>query len=691
MTKIVVDGIELDVPPEYTLLQACEAAGAEIPRFCFHERLSIAGNCRMCLVEVKGSPKPVASCAWAVRDCRPGPNGEPPVVNTKTPLVKKAREGVMEFLLINHPLDCPICDQGGECDLQDQAMAYGVDSTRYAENKRAVEDKYIGVLVKTSMNRCIHCTRCVRFMTEVAGVPELGAISRGEDMEITTYLEQAMSSELQSNVVDLCPVGALTSKPYAFTARPWELNKTESIDVMDAVGSAIRIDTRGREVMRILPRLNEDVNEEWISDKTRHVVDGLRAQRLDQPYIRENGRLRPATWNEAFAVVTEKVKAAKPERIGAIAGDLCAVEEMFALKDLMARLGSKNIDARQRGSMIDPRWGRAAYLFNATIPGIEQADALLIVGSNPRKEAAILNARIRKRWRMGHFPIALIGERVDLTYPYHHIGAGPESLAMLAEGKGDYADIFYRAERPLILVGASIFTREDGARVAALAARAAVEFGAVTDNWNGYSVLHYAASRVGALDIGFVPGEGGKTALQMASGEVDVLFSLGADEIDVERGPFVVYIGSHGDAGAHRADVILPGAAYPEKSGIYVNTEGRVQMAARAAFPPGDAREDWAIMRALSDHLGVRLPYDSQSQLRQALFAQYPHLQRIGTVTPGDIADLRRLAQLPGAPDKAPFRSVIEDFYLTNPIARASAVMAECSALAEQRAMTAAE
>jgi NADH-quinone oxidoreductase subunit G len=691
MTKIVVDGIEIHVPAEYTLLQACEAAGAEIPRFCFHERLSIAGNCRMCLVELKGSPKPVASCAWAVRDCRPGPNGEPPVVNTRTPMVKKAREGVMEFLLVNHPLDCPICDQGGECDLQDQAMAYGADTSRYIENKRAVEDKYIGVLVKTSMNRCIHCTRCVRFTTEVAGVPELGAIGRGEDMEITTYLEQAMTSELQSNVVDLCPVGALTSKPYAFTARPWELNKTESIDVMDALGSAIRIDTRGREIMRILPRVNEDVNEEWISDKTRHVVDGLRAQRLDTPYIRENGRLRAATWAEAFALVTQKVKAARPDRIGAIAGDLCAVEEMFALKDMMARLGSKNIDARQRGSMIDPRWGRAAYLFNATIPGIERADALLIVGSNPRKEAAVLNARIRKRWRQGHFPIALIGQRADLTYPYHYLGAGPDSLAELANGKGDYADILYKAERPLVLVGASIFTRNDGARVAALAARVAVEVGAVSDSWNGYSVLHYAASRVGALDIGFVPDEGGKTAVQMASGEVDVVFSLGADEIDVDRGPFVVYIGSHGDAGAHRADVILPGAAYPEKSGLYVNTEGRVQMAARAAFPPGDAREDWAIMRALSDHLGARLPYDSLAQLRQAIFAAHPHLQRIGTITPGDGADLRRLAQLPGAPDKAPFASVIDDFYLTNPIARASAVMAECSALAERRTMTAAE
>jgi NADH-quinone oxidoreductase subunit G len=692
MTKLIVDGTEIDVPAEYTLLQACEAAGAEIPRFCFHERLSIAGNCRMCLVELVGSPKPVASCAWSVRDCRPGPNGEPPVVNTRTPMVKKAREGVMEFLLINHPLDCPICDQGGECDLQDQAMAYGVDSSRYWENKRAVEDKYIGVLVKTSMNRCIHCTRCVRFVTEVAGVPELGAIGRGEDMEITTYLENAMTSELQGNVVDLCPVGALTSKPYAFVARPWELNKTESIDVMDAVGSAIRIDTRGREVMRILPRTNDDVNEEWISDKTRHVVDGLRSQRLDMPYIREAGRLRPATWDEAFALIAIKVKDARPERIGAIAGDLCAVEEMFALKDLMTRLGSKNLDARQRGSMIDPRWGRALYIFNATIAGIEKADAALIVGSNPRHEAAVLNARIRKRWRMGHFPIGLIGERVDLTYPYHYLGAGPESLADLAAGKGDFFDILSEAKRPLLILGAGALARNDGPRIAALAARAAVKIGAVTDDWNGFSVLHSAASRVGALDIGFVPGDHAQTALQMAdTGNLDVLFLLGADEIDVMPGAFVVYIGSHGDAGAHRADVILPGAAYPEKSGIYVNTEGRVQMAARAAFPPGDAREDWAIIRALSEHLGHKLGYDSLAQLRQALFAAHPHMMRIDQIEPSDPGDVRRMAQIEGMPDKAPFTSVVEDFYLTNPIARASAVMAECSALAEARRSVAAE
>jgi len=687
MTKIIVDGTEVDVPPEYTLLQACEAAGAEIPRFCFHERLSIAGNCRMCLVELVGSPKPVASCAWGVRDCRPGPNGEPPVVNTRTPMVRKAREGVMEFLLINHPLDCPICDQGGECDLQDQAMAYGVDSSRFQENKRAVEEKYLGPLVKTIMTRCIHCTRCIRFATEVAGVPELGAIGRGEDMEITSYLEQALTSELQGNVVDLCPVGALTSKPYAFAARPWELGKTESIDVMDAVGSAIRVDTRGREVMRILPRLNEDVNEEWISDKTRHVVDGLRTQRLDQPYLRENGRLRPASWSEAFAAIAQKVKATSAARIGAIAGDLATVEEMFALKTLMASLGSANIDCRQDGVRLDPALGRASYIFNPTIAGIEQADALMIVGANPRREAPVLNARIRKRWRAGGFKVALIGERADLTYDYDYLGAGPETLAGLK------ADVLGEAQRPLWLIGQGALARPDGAAILSLAAKLATAGGAVSEGWNGFGVLHTAAARVGGLDIGFVPDEGGLDAATMAAyGTLDVLFSLGADEIDVAPGAFVVYIGTHGDRGAHRADVILPGSAYPEKSGIYVNTEGRVQMAARAAFPPGEARDDWAILRALSDVLGARLPYDSLGALRQALFAAHPHMQRVDAIAAGNAADIERLGGLGGETDKAPFRSAVGDFYFTNPIARASATMAECSALAEGRgALVAAE
>jgi NADH-quinone oxidoreductase subunit G len=693
MAKLIVDGKEIDVPPEYTLLQACETAGAEIPRFCFHERLSIAGNCRMCLVELAGSPKPVASCAWAVRDCRPGPKGEPPEVKTRSPMVRKAREGVMEFLLINHPLDCPICDQGGECDLQDQAMAYGMDQSRFRENKRAVEDKYLGALVKTAMNRCIQCTRCVRFATEVAGVPELGAIGRGEDMEITTYLEEAMVSELQGNVVDLCPVGALTSKPYEFAARSWELNKTESIDVMDALGSAIRIDTRGREVMRILPRVNDDVNEEWISDKTRHVVDGLRTQRLDQPYVRDGkGQLRPATWGDAFRVIANKLTRANPKRMGALVGDLAAVEEIFALKDLMTRLGVANLDCRQDGSALDPKWGRASYLFNSTIAGIDTADALLLIGTNPRREAAVLNARIRKRWRNAkNFPIGLIGAKAPLTYTYDYLGAGPETLAGIA--RHSFAEAMRKAERSLVIVGADALARPDGAAIASLAAKAATELGAIKDSWNGYSVLHHAASRVGALDLGFVPGEGGLTARQMAaSGTLDIAFLLGVDEIDIASGAFVIYIGTQGDRGAARADVVLPGAAYPEKSATYVNTEGRVQMATRASFPPGDAREDWAILRALSDVLGKKLPYDSLAALRQALYRAHPHLMRIGAITPGDAADLQKLAARGGAADKAPFRSSMADFYFTNPIARCSAVMAECSALAIGRsAMTAAE
>ncbi len=690
MTKLIVDGKEIDVPPEYTLLQACEAGGAEIPRFCFHERLSIAGNCRMCLVELVGSPKPVASCAWGVRDCRPGPKGEPPEVKTRSPMVRKASEGVMEFLLINHPLDCPICDQGGECDLQDQSMAYGIGSSRFHENKRAVEDKYLGALVKTSMNRCIQCTRCVRFATEVAGVPELGAIGRGEDMEITTYLEHAMTSELQGNVVDICPVGALTAKPYAFAARPWELDKTESIDVMDALGCAIRIDTRGREVMRILPRTNDDINEEWISDKTRHVVDGLRTQRLDQPYVRQNGQLRPASWPEAFDAIARKVTRVNPKRMGALVGELAAVEDVFALKDLMTRLEVVNLDCRKDGSAPDPRWGRATYLFNATIAGIDTADGLLIVGSNPRKEAAILNARIRKRWRAGKFPIGLIGPKADLTYGYDYIGAGPETLADIA--RHSFAESLRKAERPILLVGAETFARGDGAAIAALAAKAAIDLGAVKDGWNGYSVLHSAASRVGALDLGFVPGQGGLNTRQMAAlGTLDVLFLLGVDEFDIAPGAFVIYIGTHGDRGAMRADVVLPGAAYPEKSAIYVNTEGRVQMATRASFPPGDAREDWAIVRALSDVLGKKLPYDSLAALRQSLFKAHPHMQRLGQIAAGDAADLKKLAAAGGATDKTAFRSAVDEYYFTNPIARASAIMAECSAIAQERAsMTAA-
>ena len=678
MSKIVIDGKEIEIPAEYTLLQACEVAGAEIPRFCYHERLSIAGNCRMCLVEVKGGPpKPTASCAMGVKDLRPGPNGEPPVVFTNSPMARKARKGVMEFLLINHPLDCPICDQGGECDLQDQAMAYGADLSRFSENKRAVEDKYIGALVKTSMNRCIQCTRCVRFVTEVAGVPELGAIGRGEDMEITSYLEQALSSELQGNVVDLCPVGALTAKPTAFHARPWEYAKTESIDVMDALGSSIRVDARGREVVRILPRVNDTINEEWISDKTRHVVDGLKTQRLDRPYMRVDGRLRPASWAEAFTAVARKVAAASPSRIGAIVGDLATVEEMFALKSLLAKLGSPNIDCRQDGSKLHPKFGRASYLFNSTIAGIEHADAILIIGSNPRHEAAVLNARIRKRWLRGVAPIGIIGPRADLTYKYNYLGAGPETLAQGLDKPPE------GVAKPMMIVGSGALARPDGVAVLASVANAALAAGVVKDGWNGFNVLHGAASRVGGLDLGLVPDEGGLDAPAMAKANaLEVLINVGADEIDIEPGAFVVYVGTHGDRGAHRADVILPGAAYTEKTGIYVNTEGRPQFAERAVFPPGDAREDWSILRALSDPLGAKLPFDSLTQLRAALAVAYPFLVRFDDVAPADADVFRTIAGLGGSVDKAAFVPAVSDFYCTNPIARASRVMAECSALA---------
>src|SRR5271163_3480554 len=685
MTKLIVDGKEIDVPPEYTLLQACEVAGAEIPRFCFHERLSIAGNCRMCLIEVVGIPKPQASCAMGVKDLMPNKDGSLKVISTRSPMVRKAREGVMEFLLINHPLDCPICDQGGECDLQDQAMAYGVDSSRYRENKRAVEDKYLGALVKTSMNRCIQCTRCVRFATEVAGVPELGAIGRGEDMEITSYLEHALTSELQGNVVDLCPVGALTAKPTRFHARSWEYSKTESVDVMDALGSAIRIDSRGREVIRILPRINEAINEEWISDKTRHVVDGLKTQRLDRPYVRIDGKLTPATWQRAFAAIAAKVKAAKPERIGALAGDLASVEEMFALKGLMDKLGAASVDCRQDGSKLDPKWGRASHLFNSTIAGIDAADAIMIIGSNPRLESPVLNARIRKRWLKGDCLIGVVGERADLTYRYNYLGAGPDSLARFADHPPA------NKAKPMFILGAGAFARPDGGAVLALAAKAAMALGVVKDGWNGFNVLHSVASRVGGLDLGLVPGAGGLDAMAMVkAGALDVLFNLGADEIEIQPGAFVVYIGTHGDKGAHRADVILPGGAYTEKTGTYVNLEGRPQFAERAIFPPGDAREDWAILRALSEAVGAKLPFDSQSQLRAALARAHPHLAQIDVVPPADGAVLGAIGDA-GEIGSAPFTSAVSDFYLTNPIARASRVMAECSALAKDRFARAAE
>ncbi|MEQ1928953.1 MAG: NADH-quinone oxidoreductase subunit NuoG [Parvularculaceae bacterium] len=689
--KVKVNGREIEVAANLTLLQACEAAGEEIPRFCYHERLSVAGNCRMCLIEVKGGPpKPVASCAQNVRDLRAGPNGETPELFTNTPMVKKAREGVMEFLLINHPLDCPICDQGGECDLQDQAVGYGRDDSRYQENKRVVEEKHMGPLIKTFMTRCIQCTRCVRFATEIAGVDDLGLINRGESAEITTYLQKAVESELTGNLIDVCPVGALTSRPYAFNARPWELSKTETIDVMDAVGSNIRVDARGRDVMRILPRANDAVNEEWIADKSRFVWDGLRRQRLDQPFIRENGKLRAARWGEALALVAGKIEATPVKRIGAIVGDLVPAEAVKALKDLMAAIESPHTDCRQDGGRLGGG-PREAYLFNSGIAGVERADRILLVGTNPRTEAPLVNARIRKTWLANpNARIAVIGEKSALTYDYQHLGAGPESLA--AAG-----DFLIGADRPMIIVGMGAIARADGAAILAEIAAVAAAVGAVKPGWNGFNILHCAASRVAALDLKFLPKAGGLDfAGILASAEADdirLVYNLGCDEFDTSKlkSAFVVYQGSHGDVGAAAANVIFPGAAYVEQSGVYANTEGRAQMAQRATFPPGEAREDWAIIRALSDRIGKTLPYDDLFALRQAMIIDAPVLGRLNQGPSGAAPlDLAKLG-VKGITRPTPFRSPVRDYYFTNPIARASKTMAECSAHASTASSLAAE
>ena len=672
MPKLTVDGVEIEVEPGATVLQACETAGAEIPRFCYHERLSIAGNCRMCLVEMEKSPKPVASCAMPAADGM--------IIHTASDVARKAREGVMEFLLINHPLDCPICDQGGECDLQDQAMGYGADRTRYLETKRAVKDKHMGPLIKTVMTRCIHCTRCVRFATEIAGVSELGLLGRGEHAEITTYLEKALDSELSANVIDLCPVGALTSRPYAFAARPWELKRTETVDAMDACGCNIRVDTRGSEVMRVLPRVHENINEEWISDKTRYACDGLKRQRLDRPYVRRGGKLEPASWDEAFAAITERLRWAGGEKFAALAGDMADCESMVALKDLTAALDSPHLDCRTDGARLDASC-RGAYLFNSSIAGIEDADAILIVGSNPRWEAPIINARIRKRWLAGGCDVGVIGEALDLTYGYEHLGDGPAALAAISRGEGSFAEALQRAERPMLILGQGALARDDGAAVLGAARRVAESCGMVSDDWNGFNVLHTAAGRVGGMDLGFLPGDGGRDLEGIlagaAAGDITTVYLLDCDEIDMGRlgEAFVIYQGHHGDAGAHRADVILPGSAYTEKDATYVNTEGRVQRTRLCAFAPGDAREDWKIVRALSDVLGERLPYDTLEQVRRRLIDVNPALGRLDMTAPGGWGAFGS----DGALGESPFRSPIADFYRTDPISRASLTMAECS------------
>ena len=672
MAKMTIDDQEVEVENGLTVLQACEQIGIEIPRFCFHERLSVAGNCRMCLVEMERAPKPVASCSMPVADGM--------VIRTNTPEVKKMRKGVMEFLLINHPLDCPICDQGGECDLQDQAMGYGLDRSRYLENKRAVKNKDFGPLISSIMTRCIHCTRCVRFATEIAGVPELGSTGRGENMEIGTYVEKALSSELSGNMVDLCPVGALTSKPYAYSARSWELKKTESVDVMDAVGSNIRVDTRGPEVMRILPRLNEDVNEEWISDKTRYACDGLKRQRLDQPYVRRDGKLQTASWDDAFDAIAKRLVGVKGDKIAAIAGDQADCEAMVALKDLMTGLGSANTDCRQDGAALDPS-NRAGYLFNTTIAGIEEADACLLIGTNPRLEAPLVNARLRKRYLMGGFSLGVVGEDTDLTFNHENFGNDAKLLDEIASGSHPFAKVLNKAERPMLIVGQGALMRGDGDRVLAAARKIAEATGMVADGWNGFNVLHTAAARVGGLDLGFVPGQGGHTVDGIvdgaAKGDIEVVYLLGADEVDMQDlgDAFVIYQGHHGDAGAHRADVILPGAAYTEKNATYVNTEGRPQQTRLAVYPPGEAREDWTIIRALSGVLGSPLPYDSLSDIRKRLIEANGIFADTDQVVAADWGSFGA----EGALIDGGFVSPVANFYMTDPVSRASATMAVCT------------
>ena len=664
LKKISFDGIEVEVDGNMTIIQAAEVAGVEIPRFCYHERLTIAGNCRMCLVEVVGGPpKPAASCAMQVKDLRPGPEGQAPMVKTKSPMVKRAREGVMEFLLINHPLDCPICDQGGECDLQDQAMAFGVDFSRYREPKRATEDLNLGPLVATKMTRCISCTRCVRFATEVAGNTQMGQTGRGEDSEITSYLNSTLDSNLQGNIIDLCPVGALTSKPYAFTARPWELSKTESIDVMDALGSNIRIDTKGREVMRIIPRNHDGVNEEWISDKTRFVWDGLRRQRLDTPYIREGGKLRKAGWDEALVAVATAMKGKK---IAGLIGDLAPVEAVFALKQLIEGLGG-HVECRTDGAKL-PVGNRGAYAGTARIEDIDTADAILLVGTNPRIEAPVLNARLRKAWLRGA-AIGLVGPAVDLTYDYTHVGTDRAALAsLLTQDVSGLA-----GKKTLVIVGQGALSEADGEAV--LATVQAV--GAMSNA--GVLILHTAAARVGAMDVGAVT-EGGLAA---ATNGAEVIYNLGADEVEIAPGAFVIYQGSHGDRGANRADIILPSAAYTEENGLFVNTEGRPQLAMRAGFAPGEAKENWAILRALSAELGAVQPWDSLAALRTSLIAAHPHLGRIDQVPVNEWQPI-----VPRDMGRATFRNAYKGFYQTNPIARASVVMAELAAMEAMRAKT---
>lgn len=682
MIKLTINGQLIEIEPGSTVLQACEKVDIQIPVFCYHPRLSIAGNCRMCLVEMEKSSKPVASCATPVFDGM--------VIHTNTPMVENARKGALEFLLINHPLDCPICDQGGECDLQDITMVYGPDKGRFLENKRAVLDKDFGPFIKTIMTRCIHCTRCIRFAEEIAGTPVLGTIGRGEQMEISTYVEHTLSSELSGNLIDICPVGALTSKPYAFKGRPWELTKTESIDVLDAVGSNIRIDTRGLEIMRILPKINEEINEEWISDKSRFSYDGLKFQRLDRPYIRKGGRLVESSWEEAFETLVDRMQHLTSQEIGAIVGNLVDVESIFALKELMTSFKSPHTDCAQEGARFLTDL-RSLYLFNTGIEGIEKADLCLLVGTNPRHEAPLINARLRKRYLQGNFEVGLIGTNVSLTYPYTHISQGPEGLEELWHGKCSWKTLLEKAQNPMIILGASALTHPDGQAIQEYALLLAEKYGALRKDWLGYNILHWAASRTGALDLGFVPGDHGWSAQEMIDharkGNLKVLYLLGADEIDLaslkDSECFIIYQGHHGDHGAAIADIILPGCAYTEKNAMYVNTEGRIQEACQALFPPGQALEDWKIIKSIASRVGRPFSYNTLESLREKMWLNSPGLrlgrenrkEKTTEILNLSIFKTKSVQKL----SKDPLIPFIQNYYMTDSITRSSPLMAQAT------------
>jgi NADH-quinone oxidoreductase subunit G len=666
MLKLKINEIDVEVEEGLTVLQACEKAGVEIPRFCYHEKLSIAGNCRMCLVEMEKSPKPVASCAMPATD---GMN-----IKTNTEFVEKARKGVMEFLLANHPLDCPVCDQGGECDLQDQSMFYGVDKSRYKENKREVPEKNMGPLIKTQMTRCIHCTRCVRFATEVAGVPEIGAIGRGEDMQITTYLEQSMQSELSANVVDLCPVGALTSKPYVFEARPWELKKTESIDVMDAIGSNIRVDTYGWEVKRILPRINEDINEEWISDKTRYACDGLLSQRLDTPYIKYNGKFEKASWNEVFNIIKSKFKNTDKDKICGMSGDLVNMETLYLFKEFFNKtLGSNNVESRSDHRYLNPE-KRENYLFNSTINGIEESDFILLIGSNPRYEATILNARIRKAYLQNKTKIISLNDIGDLTYPYECLDGDIENIKNIIEDKHEISNLIKEAKKPLVIFGQSCLKIKSAKYIFESIKYFLEKNGKISDEWNSLNTISENASTVGSFDLGlYKTNDGSNEVLKdLENHKFEIVYLLGVDNLNFEKkNEFVIYQGSHGDKGAEMADIILPGAAYTEQNGFFTNLEGKLQKAYKASYPPEEAKEDWLIINELAETMNHRKLFNDKDELDSSLLNQINlYIEKNNSIKSFNIENLDFNQEI--------LKINNEDYYYSNVVARASKTMFEC-------------